>query len=152
MLFRSAVLALAIALVIVRLRRARSRRERCEELQPPDPALSAWVDARRIDRRALKAEYSELFHELRACFFQHDPIGIDLGENVDEYDPEVGTVLPRLQSCGSATDVVTVLHEEFCKWFGAATAGPRERYEALAEDTWRIWSERRAQSVRRADR
>ena len=39
---------------------------------------------------------TELFAELRECFFKHDPIGINRESNQDEYDPEVGTIIPRL--------------------------------------------------------
>ncbi|MBC3767461.1 hypothetical protein H8B19_16405 [Neptunicella marina] len=71
--------------------------------------------------------------------FKHDPIGINFEDNTDEYDPEAGTVIPRLPSCKSADDVVTVLHEEFNYWFGADTAGNRSRYKELGTEIWSIW-------------
>ena len=49
------------------------------------------------DRQRLKAEYGRLFHEVQALLFRHDPIGINFEDNVDEYAPEVGTILPRLK-------------------------------------------------------
>ena len=61
----------------------------------------------------------------------------------DEYDPEVGTILPRLPECRSAEDVAKVVQEEMAQWFaGAKAAGPVERYERVAEEIWRLWSER----------
>ena len=65
-----------------------------------------------------------------------DPIGIAFGENTDEYEPEVGTVLPRLRNCGDVNDVRTVLHQEFTRRFGPETAGPEASYQALAAEVW----------------
>ena len=92
------------------------------------------------NRRRLRAEYGELFDSVAALLFRHDPIGINFeGENTDEYDPEVETILPRLRSCHSAEDVLQVVHEEFVRWFDSGTAGPRERYQTIASDIWQLW-------------
>src|SRR5690606_37305717 len=55
------------------------------------------------------------------------PCGVAFEENTDEYEAEVGTILPRLRSCASADDVQRVVHEEFCRWFGADQAGSLEK-------------------------
>jgi len=83
-------------------------------------------------RRLLKAEYSWLYDDIESLLFRHDPIGINLETNTDEYDPEVRTILPRLRGCASSDDVCCVVHEEFVRWFGAEIAGARER--ALCPD------------------
>ncbi len=71
------------------------------------------------ERRALKAEYGELFDAVSCLLFRADPIGISFDdENLDEYDPEAGTILPRLKTCEAADDVLRVVHEEFVRWFG----------------------------------
>lgn len=57
-------------------------------------------------------------------------------ENADEYDPETGTILPRLENCASASDVLSMIHEEFVRWFGADTAGPLELYSDIAFEIW----------------
>ena len=49
------------------------------------------------ERRQLKAEYGALFDSITALLFRHDPIGINFEDNVDEYEPETGTILPRLR-------------------------------------------------------
>lgn len=87
------------------------------------PEVLAQVNANRAAREAIQAEHPKLFVELRKSFFTHDPIGINFGSNQDEYDPEVGTIIPRLSGCQSQADVLVVVHEEFVRWFGADTAG-----------------------------
>src|SRR4051812_45908706 len=90
-------------------------------------------------RAHLKGEYKRLLESTSALLFRHDPIDLDYETNVDEYDSEARTVLPRLISCRSAEDVERVLHEEFCRWFTAETAGPQERYRAAAVELWQLW-------------
>ena len=91
------------------------------------------------ERARLKGEYKKLFEEASALLFRHNPIGLDFETNIDEYDPEVGTVLPRLSSCNSPEDVQRVLHEEFTRWFSPHDAGPPERYRAPAVELWELW-------------
>ena len=70
-----------------------------------------------------------------------EEVGINFETNTDEYEPEVGTILPRLQSCGPASDVARVVHEEFVRWFGTDTAGPISRYESVASEIRQLWSD-----------
>src|SRR5215203_2342849 len=89
-----------------------------------------------LETQRLKAEYGDLFDSVADLLFRHDPIGINFEDNSDEYYPEVRTILPRLRYCHSAQDVTSVVHEEFVRWFGPETAGPRERYELVSEEIW----------------
>jgi hypothetical protein len=82
-------------------------------------------------RRRVKQAYGELYSQTEALFFRHDPIEISFGDNTDEYDAEVSTVLPRRRSCSSAADVQSVLHEEFSRWFGVGTAGSFDHYALI---------------------
>jgi hypothetical protein len=92
------------------------------------------------ERRRLKAEYGHTFDSVAALLFRHDPIGIAFeNENTDEYEPETGTILPRLRGCESASDVRRVVHEEFVRWFDAGNAGPEERYSEIASEIWQLW-------------
>jgi hypothetical protein len=101
------------------------------------------------ERRRLKTEYGELFDTVSALLFRHDPIGIAFdNENSDEYDPEAGTILPRLRNCESVSDVQRVLHDEFVRWFDAGNAGPEERYALIASEIWELC---RLRSNRRPD-
>lgn len=91
------------------------------------------------DNRRLRREYGQLFDDVAAIFFRHDPIGINFEDNTDEYEPEARTILPRLKTCKSADDVLTVVHEEFERWFDPGIAGPRERYASIANEVWALW-------------
>jgi hypothetical protein len=53
------------------------------------------------ERRQLKAAYGRLFDSVAEVLFRHDPAGINFEINPNEYDAEVGTILPRLRSCQS---------------------------------------------------
>ncbi|MDQ1689759.1 MAG: hypothetical protein QOK42_2734 [Frankiaceae bacterium] len=77
---------------------------------------------------------------LEALLFSHDPIGINFGENTDEYRSEAETIALRRDEVGSFQDAQRVVHEEFVRWFDAGVAGPPERYAALAREVWRRWS------------
>ncbi len=90
-------------------------------------------------RRRIRVAYGDLFDATEQLLFRHDPIGINFDDNADEYDPEVETILPRLNDCRSREDVLRVVHEEFVRWFEKDTAGPPERYEKIAADLWQMW-------------
>ena len=92
-------------------------------------------------RKRLKRQYGVLFEQITAALFEADPIGINFKSNTDEYDPEAGTIIPRLQSCNSAFDVNHVVFEEFCRWFDAESVGERKAYEQVSELIWRIWQD-----------
>ncbi len=62
----------------------------------------------RRERAALRAEYGELYDWLARALYEHDPIGINFGQGADEYEPEVGTILPRLAACSSRRSGVRV--------------------------------------------
>jgi hypothetical protein len=91
------------------------------------------------ERKRLKAEYRELYDEVAALLFRHDPVGINFKDNTDEYEPEVGTILPRLRSCHSVDDVRHLVHREFVRGFDASTAGPEEHYAKIATEIWECW-------------
>ena len=86
-----------------------------------------------------KEQIDALFDEVAAILFRHDPVGINFEDNTDEYEPEARTILPRLGSCHSAEDVLTVVHEEFQRWFDNEIAGPREKYSTIADEVWTLW-------------
>ena len=98
----------------------------------------------REGRRRLKAQYADLFDSVSALLFRSDPIGINFEENTDEYENEVGTILPRLETCQSAEDVLHVVHQEFVRWFDAGIAGPQSRYTETAVEIWRLWNEHKS--------
>lgn len=96
----------------------------------------------RAEREQVRQAQPALFAAVSEAMFRHDPVEINYHFNTDEYDAEAGTVIPRLKECHSSADVATVLHEEFERWFGDETAGPRERYLELAVEIWARWTTR----------
>lgn len=82
---------------------------------------------------------SALFASVSALLFEADPMSINFESNPEEYEPEVGTILPRLPAATSPQDVAVIVHEEFCHWFGEEIAGPIEHYAAVAEKIWASW-------------
>ena len=97
------------------------------------------------ERQQLRAEYGALFDEVAAILFELDPEGINFESNTDEYEPEVGTILPRLRSCSSVRDARRVIHEEFVRWFEPETAGPESSCQDAAERIWAAWKRHQAE-------
>ena len=102
------------------------------------------------NRRRLRAEYGRLFDSVAALLFQHDPIEMifEGDTNTDEYEPEAGTILPKLRACHSVDDVHTVVHSEFVRWFGKDTAGSADRYTGIASEIWQLWQQHLAKLPR----
>jgi hypothetical protein len=105
------------------------------------PEVIEKVNRDRAAREAVRQRHPGLFASVSGAMFRQDPIAINFGSNTDEYDPEAGTVIPRLTDCASVDDVEQVLHEEFTRWFGTDIAGDRARYASLAKEVWRLWLE-----------
>jgi hypothetical protein len=101
------------------------------------------TEAIREERRQLKEQYGQLFDAVSSLLFRHDPIGINFETNADEYDPEAGTILPRLRTCKTAADVQRVVYEEFVRWFDSNTAGRAAGYSKIAEEIWDLWQKSR---------
>ena len=92
-----------------------------------------------MDKHAGKAQFVPLREAVSQALRDADPIRlIQRGAPLDEYDPEVGTVLPRLRGATSRSDVRTILYEEFRHWFGEDVAGCIEYYDQAAENIWAI--------------
>jgi hypothetical protein len=94
----------------------------------------------RSDRGALKLKYGVLFERVSVILFKADLMGINFESNTDEYDPEVGTILPRLGQAKSVPDVAVIVHEEFCRWFGVEESFAVEHYRDVAEQIWSEWN------------
>lgn len=92
-------------------------------------------------RNALMKHYGVLYDDVAAALFEADPIGISSEKNTDEYEPEVETILPRLEHAHSAQDVVTLVHEAFCHWFGPENAGSPQKYLSVSLKIWGLWLE-----------
>lgn len=91
--------------------------------------------------------YKDLFGQVSAILFRHDPIGINFETNRDEYDPEAGTILPRLHQCHSAEDVHCVIVEEICAWFGPEYIDIQDKLKPVANEVWDLWLQERGRFV-----
>jgi hypothetical protein len=127
------LIASAVVSVLAYARRT-SRTTQMEQLSAP-PQWKSASEIRR-ERDELKRRYRVAYQRLNDILFSEDPIGINIEENTDEYEPEVGTILPRLRDCRSKDDVERVVHEEFVRWFDVQTAGPRAKYQKIAQRVW----------------
>ena len=97
------------------------------------------VNERRAARQLLKRQYQKLFNEVRAVLNRHDPWGLLAdGAPQDEYEPEVGTILPRLLQAQSPEEVHRMVAEEFQAWFGPAPALVDARFPTVAADLWEL--------------
>ena len=108
--------------------------------------MARTMEEIKAETKRLQAEYGSLFDSVAEILFRHDPVGINFEDNTDEYYPEARTILPRLRSCQSVEDVMTVTHEEFQSWFDSDTAGAREDYRRMAEEVWGVWQNRRGKT------
>ncbi len=92
-----------------------------------------------FDKRRAKAGFAALREAVSQALREADPIGlIRGGAPRNEYDPEVGTILPRLRGVTSAEDIQSIVHEEFVSWFGEETAGSFDDYQRAAQSIWAI--------------
>jgi hypothetical protein len=91
------------------------------------------------ERTALKEEYGKLFDAVSEILFRHDPIGINFESNTDKYDPEAGTILPRLKECQDVFEVRKVVFQEFIRWFDEDNVGSEEQYEEISQEIWSHW-------------
>ncbi len=53
----------------------------------------------------------------------------------------MNTILPRLHHARSEKDVLSIVHEEFVRWFDSDTAGPisNPKYSEAAKEIWNAW-------------
>ena len=99
------------------------------------------------DHKLMKAKYGSLYNRVTTLLFEADPIGINFDENTDEYDSETSSIVPRLTTARTVDDVQTIVHEEFCRWFGPKDAGPRDKYRDVSRTIWEVWREFEEQGI-----
>lgn len=90
-----------------------------------------------VSFQVMETRYQALVAAVERAINETDPMGLlEGGAPADEYSPEIGTIVPRIVNAQSVDEVTTILHEEFLRWFGDDTAGPRRPYEAPALRIW----------------
>lgn len=81
--------------------------------------------------------YEALVAAVKRAIDAADSIGLRrLGAPADEYEPEVGTIVPRVARANDIGEVREIVHEEFANWFGVGTVGPATAYEMPARAIW----------------
>lgn len=85
-----------------------------------------------------RQRYLNLHRGLAKLLYRHDPVGLAAaGAPKDEYEPEVGTIIPRLKDVNSLDDVRRIVHQEFLRWFETEeTTGPESSYNGIAQEIW----------------
>jgi hypothetical protein len=100
----------------------------------------------RAKREQLNRDYRGAFDAVSAALVASDPTGLIAdGTPADEYEPQVGTNLPRLRDAHDASDVEGIVYEEFVRWFGPSVAGGRERDQPASVAVWSAWQQSRNQ-------
>jgi hypothetical protein len=100
--------------------------------------MADWIDKEAEKRSRIKERNPELFHQISAILFKHDPMGINYEDNTDEYDPEAGTIIGRLQGCSDFIEARKMIHEEFLRWF-YDDVGDEDEYTEIAKKIWDAW-------------
>lgn len=99
---------------------------------PRNPNATDRVQAS-VERQRLKSAYAAMFADLAAYLYEQDPMGLNSGVNPDEYEPEMGTILPRAFEAETAAEIADVIREEFERWFGPGLPIENATYAELAE-------------------
>lgn len=87
----------------------------------------------------MERDYAQLFEQVRLILNRHDLMGlIALGCPDDEYEPEVGRILPRLRSARAAADVEVIIQEVFTKMFSERQN--EASVSAAAEEIWTTYT------------
>jgi hypothetical protein len=116
----------------------RRRWSRSEGVRLPDGTTKSWAEVSREAaedkerRKELKLHYQSEFAALLEILTRFDFEGIAIVP--DEYEPEVGTILPRLSEAGSPGDVAEIIRQEFLRWFGSDR--PASHYAEAAREVW----------------
>ncbi len=103
--------------------------------------VAADRDARRNALRGME----EVVASVMSALHKADPIGlVEMGSPDDEYESEAETIVMRLadrREIVSVEDAVSIVHEEFVRWFSEDMAGERDRYEAVGADVHTLWQD-----------
>lgn len=99
-----------------------------EELTEEDKKEIEALTKTRIEKRGKK------FNDISEILFKHDPIGLDFGNNIDEYDHEAGLILEQLQSQDSVDQLTETIYLIFVKCFDEKIAKGKEIYKPIAEE------------------
>lgn len=99
------------------------------------PVMTGEEETRWI-RDELLRRHGVAGQRLNDILFDEDPALVNFEVNIDEYEPEVRTILPRLRDCRSSEEVEQVLREELQRWFGYDALVSTAKYQKIAQRVW----------------
>lgn len=100
-------------------------------------AGSVWRISKQLRIKDARREYESIRAAVGAAIDAADPIGLlRIGAPPDEYEPEIGTIVPRVAAARSQREVQEAVHGEFARWFGTDIAGPVDSYDEPARAIW----------------
>ncbi len=97
-----------------------------------------WIKLESKNRRKLKQQNPAFFCQVAEILLKHDLMKIDYEVNPDEYEPEAGTIIPRLTECSGYLDARKMIYEEFIRWF-YDDVGSESEYTDAAKEIWNAW-------------
>lgn len=84
-----------------------------------------------------RSRYINLVDTVTRVINEGDPMGLLAFEcPLDEYSPEVGTIVPRVVKASSADEVKTILLEEFDRWFGSCSVPRAATIDRPSQAIW----------------
>jgi len=107
--------------------------------------IQAEVRIARQSRFEQTVTQRDLVDAVSQILFLADPVSINFETNTDEYDAEAETIVIGLPTAHRPEDVTSLTHETFVQWFDAQTAGPIDRYAAVASEIWNLWRRHQGQ-------
>lgn len=99
-------------------------------------------DANPNRRKRAKLLYKQTHEELCRLLYDLDPEVIAKAfdnPHWDEYSLEVNAILPRLTRANSLEEAKVIIHDEFHRWFGAASLID-ESLDEVAAAVWRTFN------------
>jgi hypothetical protein len=87
-------------------------------------------------------EGADRFDLGREIFARHDPFRLvsdDPDLAGEEYEPEVATLLARVDRASGPDEFRGAVHDVLAEWFGDEVVGERGTYDTLADELWSAW-------------
>jgi hypothetical protein len=91
----------------------------------------------KVQKDAARRRYDTLVDAVTRVINEADPMGLLALEcPLDEYSPEVGTIVPRVVKASSPDEVKSMLFEEFDRWFGEGSVPRVATFDVPAQAIW----------------
>ena len=84
-------------------------------------------------------EEASLKEKVRDIVNKYDPIGLlKIDCPVDEYDPEIQQIVPKISELNSVDKLQKVVYKIFVDMFDESIAGSKENYRQLSEELYSL--------------